>query len=57
MLEILLVVVIWIIAIIGICIMKKLQPDDRIYPAWAVAVCVLLTLFVGWYESWWSFFL
>ena len=43
----LLVVIVWIVAVVGICIMKKLQPDDKIYPVWVVIVCILLTLFVG----------
>ena len=48
----LLVAIVWIVAVVGICIMKKLQPDDKIYPVWAVMICILLTLFVGWYVSW-----
>ncbi len=50
----LLVAIVWIVAIVGICIMKKLQPRDKIYPVWAVMICILLTLFVGWYVSWWQ---
>lgn len=50
------VVAVWIVAIVGIRIMKKIQPDDKIYSVWAVIVCILLTLFVGWYESWPQFF-
>mgnify|MGYP001037174563 CR=1 FL=1 len=26
------VVAVWIVAIIRICIMKKIQPDDKMYP-------------------------
>ena len=48
---VLVVGLVWVVAFIGIYIMKKLQPDDRIYPVWAVMVCILLTIFVGWYVS------
>ena len=51
--EVLLVLSVWIIAIIGIFIMKKIQPSDKVYPVWVVIICIILTLFVGWYESWW----
>lgn len=47
--NILLVLIVWIVAFAGICIMKKIQPGDKIYPVWAITVCILLTLFVGWY--------
>lgn len=47
MYEWILVLIVWIVAVAGICIMKKIQPDDRIYPVWAVMICILLTLFVG----------
>lgn len=52
-----LVATVWIVAVVGICIMRKAQPDNKIYPAWAVIICILLTLFVGWHESWLSVFL
>lgn len=51
--EVLLVLSVWIIAIIGILIMKKIQPSDKVYPVWVVIICIILTLFVGWHESWW----
>lgn len=50
------VIAVWIVAIVGIRIMKTIQPDDKIYPVWAVIICILLTLFVGWHESWLQFF-
>lgn len=49
-----LVLIVWIVAVVGICIMKKIQPDNRIYPVWAVMICILLTLFVGWRVSLWQ---
>ena len=44
-----LVLVVWIVAAIGICIMEKIQPEDKIYPVWAVFVCIVLTIFIVWY--------
>lgn len=52
MLVVFLVVLVWIVAFVGIHIMKKIQPGDKIYPVWAVTICILLTLFVGWYGFW-----
>lgn len=46
------VLFVWIVAFVGIRIMKKLQPEDKIYPFYAVAICILLTLFVGYLGSW-----
>lgn len=48
----LLVAIVWIVAAIGICIMKREQPDNKIYPVWAIMVCILLTLFVALYVFW-----
>ena len=43
----------WLVAAIGVVIMKKLQPATWIlYLVWVVVVCILLTLYVGSYESW-----
>lgn len=44
-------VIVYLAAFAGIVIMKKIQPDDKIYPVWVVIVCILLTLFVGWHVS------
>lgn len=55
--EMILVAAVWIVAIAGICVMRKIQPGNKIYPVWAVIICILLTLFVGWHESWLSVFL
>lgn len=47
-----LVLAVWIIAIICIAIMKKIQPDTyKAYAIYALAVCVMFTYFVGWYIS------
>lgn len=40
------VVLVWIVALTGILIMKKIQPEDKIYPAWAATICIIFTLFV-----------
>lgn len=48
---ILLLLFVYAVGIAGICIMKKMQPEDKIYPVWVVIVCVLLTVFVVWYIS------
>ncbi len=52
MATVIMVITVWVIAIIGIRVMKKIQPNGRIYPVWAVMICVLLTIVVGWSESW-----
>lgn len=57
MFEVIMVAIVWIVAIIGIHIMKKIQPDDKLYPAYAIAICILLTTFVAWHESWGLVFL
>lgn len=47
-----LVLIVWVIAIICIAIMKKIQPDTyKAYAIYALAVCVMITCFVGWYIS------
>lgn len=46
-----LIAIVYIVAGVGIAIMKKIQPNDRIYPVWVVVVCILFTLFVGWRVS------
>lgn len=49
MFKMILVVLVWIIALICLQIMKKIQPEDKIYPIWTVVICVLLTAFVAWH--------
>ena len=39
------VIFVWLVAAIGVVIMKKLQPETWIlYLVWVVVVCILLTL-------------
>lgn len=44
-----LLVLVYIVGIVCIAVMKKIQPEDKLYPVWVVLVCALLTCFVGWY--------
>lgn len=46
-----LLVLVYLVGSAGIVIMKKLQPEDKIYPVWVAAICVILTCFVAWYVS------
>lgn len=48
---IILLAIVYIIGIVCIGIMRKIQPDDKIYPAWVVVVCMVLTCFLVWYVS------
>ena len=43
--------IVYLIAAAGIVIMKKIQPEDKIYPIWVAFVCIVLTAFVIWYVS------
>lgn len=46
------VIFVWMVAAVGVVIMKKLQPEAWIlYLVWVVAVCIALTAFVVWYGS------
>ncbi len=40
------VIIVWAVALAGISCMKKIQPEDKLYPVWAVFVSALFTLFV-----------
>ncbi len=44
------IAIVWIAAISGIICMKKIQPDDVIYPAWAVFAAMAFMAFVLWYS-------
>ncbi len=46
-----LLAIVYIIGIICTAVMKKIQPENKIYPVWVVFVCVALTVFVGWCVS------
>lgn len=49
---IVLIGIVYVIGIVCVMIMKKLQPDDWIiYAVWVAVVCVALTCFVVWYVS------
>lgn len=36
---------IWIIGAICVLIMKKIEPDNKIYPVWALFIALAFTLF------------
>lgn len=38
--------VIYIVAIVGIIVMKKIQPENKWYPWWAAFICALFTMYV-----------
>lgn len=43
---------VWLVCLVGIIVMKKIQPDlYKAYAIYALAVCVIFTCFVGWYIS------
>lgn len=50
------VILVWIVGIIGIAIMRKIQPEDVLYPFYVLAICILLTLIVDYQKSWHLFF-
>ena len=56
MAEIITVLAVWGFAAAAIALMKKIEPENRVYQIWVIFVCILLTLFVGWHESWWIIF-
>lgn len=41
--------IVWAAAIAGIKLMRKVQPENKIYPAWVAFVVVVFTCFVLWY--------
>ena len=51
MYKLIVTVIVWIIGIIGIGIMKKIQPYNKIYPVWVAFVCIVFTCFVISYGS------
>ncbi|MFR8070554.1 MAG: hypothetical protein ACLU79_14985 [Clostridium sp.] len=56
MAEVIVVLAVWVFAAVAVAIMKKIDPENKVYAIWTILVCILLTLFVGWYESWWIIF-
>ena len=48
---VILLVIFYGIAIAGIAVMKKIQPEDKIYPILVAFICVAFTCFVRWHVS------
>lgn len=44
--NIILIALVYIAGIIGFFVMKKIQPEDKIYPIWVVFVCILFTCYL-----------
>ena len=44
------IVIVWLVGIVCICIMKKIQPNDKSYSVWAIFVCMILMGFLLYYE-------
>lgn len=36
--------IVWLIGFIGVCIINRIQPNNRWYPVWAAGVCILFTV-------------
>lgn len=36
---------IWLIGITCVLVMKKIEPDNKIYPVWALFIATMFTLF------------
>ncbi len=36
---------IWLIGILCVLVMKKIEPDNKIYPVWALFIALAFTLF------------
>lgn len=49
MANIILVLFVWVVSVFCIFVMKKIQPENKIYPVWVVFVCILLTAFVAYH--------
>lgn len=43
---ILLTAFVWIVGAIGCVVMKRIQPEDKLYPIYVVLICISLTVFV-----------
>ena len=43
--EIILAIVIWAAAIVGIIVMRKLQSGGKLYPVWAIFVATLYSIY------------
>lgn len=40
----------WVVAVVCIKIMRKIQPESKAYPIWAVFIAVCLTVSLLWHE-------
>lgn len=40
------ILLVWFVGILAVLAMKKIQPNNKIYPLWVAFVCVVFTLFV-----------
>ncbi len=38
-------IAVWVIGVVCVKVMKKIEPDNRIYPVWALFIAILFTLF------------
>lgn len=43
-------IIVWMVGLLGIAVMKKIEPDNRIYRVWVLFVEVAFTLLVVFYE-------
>ncbi len=50
MYALLMIVIMWVIGIIGVFVMRKIEPDDKMYPAWVLFVILAFTVFVIFHE-------
>ena len=39
-------IIVYTMSAVCIRLMKEIQPENKIYPAWTVFICVTLTIFV-----------
>lgn len=46
MAEVIVILAVWVFAAAAIAIMKKIDPENKVYAIWTIFVCILLTLFV-----------
>lgn len=45
---------VWIIGVVCVLIMKKIEPDNKIYPVWALFIALMFSAFAIY--DWLSFF-
>ena len=46
MIEMICTLAVWLFGGIGCCVMKKIEPENRLYPIYVLIVCVLFTCVV-----------